>query len=288
MLSSGSINTMRIRTTQLITIILLAILPAVTQAQSYPWLSGSSRRETVAERFMPPPGYSPVAVAPGSFARWLRDLPLKPEGSPVKLFDGRTKGNQKAQVAVVEIDVGSQDLQQCADAVIRLRAEYLYSRGLNDSIAFTFTSGDTASWRAWVNGQRPLVKGNQVTWQQSAAVDSTYQNFKQYLKTVFMYAGTISLLKDSSPKWSICDIAAGDFFADPGSPGHAVLVVDVAEDTTTGRKMFLLAQSYMPAQDVHILANPKDSTVSPWYPCACEDRLITPEWTFSCDELRQF
>jgi len=37
-----------------------------------------------------------------------------------------------------------------------------------------------------------------------------------------------------------------------GSPGHAMLVVDVAEDER-GRRIYLLAQSYMPAQDIHIV-----------------------------------
>ena len=48
----------------------------------------------------------------------------------------------------------------------------------------------------------------------------------------------------------------GDVFIKGGSPGHAVIVVDVAIYTQTGKKVFLLAQSYMPAQQIHILVNP--------------------------------
>jgi hypothetical protein len=265
-----------------------ALLGSTGSAQPYRWLSDSTVHKSIAERFAPPSGFTRVTVAPGSFAAWLRYLPLKPDSATVLLYDGSPKANQSASASVIAIDVGSRDLQQCADAVIRLRSEYLFMRGSADSIAFTFTSGDTARWRDWLNGYRPQVQGNDVGWEKSAAVDSSYRNFHRYLQSVFTYAGSISLLRDSDPKWAICDIEAGDFFAEGGSPGHAVLVVDVAEDTTTGRKMFLLAQSYMPAQDVHILINPNDSTVSPWYPCECEDRLITPEWTFPCDALRQF
>lgn len=257
-------------------------------AQQYTWLQNGPALESIADRFAPPEGYARVAVPTGSFADWLRHLPLKPDSEPVRLYDSSLKANQAAAAAVVAIDVGSRDLQQCADAIIRLRAEYLFSRGLTDRITFTFTSGDTARWRDWLEGYRPRVTGNSVRWEKSVAVDSGYANFKRYLRTVFTYAGSLSLLKDSEPKWSICTVAGGDFFAEGGSPGHAVMIVDVAEDSLTGRKMFLLAQSYMPAQDLHILINPNDSSLSPWYPCECEDRLITPEWTFPCDALRQF
>jgi len=47
-------------------------------------------------------------------------------------------------------------------------------------------------------------------------------------------------------------IEPGDVMIRAGSPGHAMLVVDVAEDER-GRRIYLLAQSYMPAQDIHIV-----------------------------------
>ena len=36
-----------------------------------------------------PPGYKRVAVPPGSFSEWLRTLPMAPEGTPAKSFDGK-------------------------------------------------------------------------------------------------------------------------------------------------------------------------------------------------------
>ena len=44
----------------------------------------------------------------------------------------------------------------------------------------------------------------------------------------------------------------GDVFIKGGSPGHAVIVVDVAIYPQTGKTVFLLAQSYMLAQQIHI------------------------------------
>ncbi|MDR3713868.1 MAG: DUF4846 domain-containing protein [Puia sp.] len=59
-----------------------------------------------------------------SFGEWLRSIPLKKDKT-VYLYDGSRKQNQSAQFAVLDISVGKEDLQQCADAVMRLRAGYL-------------------------------------------------------------------------------------------------------------------------------------------------------------------
>ena len=80
----------------------------------------------------------------------------------------------------------------------------------------------------------------------------------------------------------------GDVFIKGGSPGHCVIVVDMAENRNTGQKVFLLAQSYMPAQDIQILTNQQNDEFSPWYSNDFGDTLETPQWTFSKDELKRF
>ena len=80
----------------------------------------------------------------------------------------------------------------------------------------------------------------------------------------------------------------GDVFIRGGFPGHAVIVVNMAENRDTHQRVFLLAQSYMPAQDIHVLRNPTDSELSPWYPLDFDDHLRTPEYRFRDDELRRF
>ncbi len=65
-----------------------------------------------------------------------------------------------------------------------------------------------------------------------------------------------------------------------------MLVVDMAEDGR-GHRIYLLAQSYMPAQDIHIVKNPADGSLSPWYQAdASEITIETPEWMFKTNELR--
>ena len=88
----------------------------------YPWLDHAPA-DTIENRFTPPEGFARPAAEDKSFAAWLRGLPLLPGRPKVLLFDGREKGNQDAHDAVVDMDVGNRDLQQCADAVMRLRAE---------------------------------------------------------------------------------------------------------------------------------------------------------------------
>jgi hypothetical protein len=205
----------------------------------------------------------------------------------VVLYNGRLKTNQEAHIAVINIDPGTKDLQQCADAVMRLRAEYLYSRQDFQNLHFNFTSGDTAEFTKWIQGFRPSVNGSSVRWNKTATTDDSYSSFRAYLNVVFTYAGTASLSQEMRKVTDVREIRAGDVFVQGGFPGHAVIVVDVAREARTGRRVFLLAQSFMPAQDIHILKNPAGGPLAPWYePKAGE--LRTPEWTFRSEHLRRF
>lgn len=266
----------------------LAAAPLHAEEPTYPWHDGPDKANRLANRIDVPRGYRRVAAKAGSFAQWLRNLPLLKGRPKVLLHDGRAKPRQDVHAAVVDIDVGRRDLQQCADAVIRLRAEYLYSRERFDDIHFNFTSGDRADWSAWARGMRPVVRGSRVTWRHKARADASHGSFRTYLDTVFTYAGTASLEKELKRVKSTEDIRPGDVFIRGGFPGHAVLVVDVAEHARTGKRILLLAQSYMPAQQIHVLVNPGDAELSPWYPADFGKTLKTPEWTFEADQLRRF
>ncbi|HEY3295522.1 MAG TPA: DUF4846 domain-containing protein [bacterium] len=242
--------------------------------------------ESLASRFDPPQGFLRLAQPEGSFGAWLRGLPLLPGNPPVQLFNGAPKQNQQPHAAVLDIDAGTEDLQQCADAIIRLRAEYLFSVHRDRDIVFHFTSGDKAAWTEWQKGLRPEVRGNRVTWKAAARPDSSYANFRRYLSTVFRYAGTLSLSKELQTVSDPSRVEIGDVFIHGGSPGHAVLVVDVAENDK-GERVFILAQSYMPAQQIEILRTvlfPR----SPWYTARPSGILETPEWEFQYEELKRF
>jgi hypothetical protein len=87
---------------------------------------------------------------------------------------------------------------------------------------------------------------------------------------------------------SINDLNIGDVFIQGGSPGHAVIVVNAAKDPQTGEKIFLLAQSYMPAQEIQVLVNPADKRLSPWYTVPADGEVKTPEWDFKTTDLKRF
>jgi hypothetical protein len=196
------------------------------------------------------------------------------------------KSYQAGAFAVLDVDVGATNLQQCADAVIRLRAEYLRQAGCSGRIAFDFTSGDRARWRDWSAGSRPRVSGSTVTWARQASPDSSYRAFRSYLDAVFTYAGSSSLAREMESVEDPRAVRPGDAFIHGGFPGHAVLVADVAQDAR-GERVFLLLQSYMPAQDIHLLRAPGSSD-DPWYRARGDGQLVTPEWTFAFAELRRF
>ena len=261
------------------------LLPALASARAWPspeWLAGPVL-ETLVDRFPPPPGFQRLDLPAGSFGAWLRQLPLRPRGEAVHFFDGRVKPDQSGVAAVVDIDIGRVDLQQCADAIIRLRAEYLRAAQRGTDIAFNFTSGDRYTYAAWLAGRRPVVSGNRVTWTSVGAKPDTRKGFRNWLDIVFTYAGTVSLQRELVAVRDAAQVEPGDVLIQPGTPGHAVLVVDVV--TGAGERRVLLAQSFMPAQNIHVLNNPAGGV---WYRIAGEKDIATPEWTFALGDLRRF
>jgi hypothetical protein len=238
-------------------------------------------------RIRVPIGFERVQVAAGSFAQFLRRLPLKPHGSKVLLFNGRIKENNGIYDAVVDLKIGNRDLHQCADAVIRLRAEYLYRQKRFQRIHFNFTNGFRADYAEWMKGNRVVIQGNGTRWARSHNPANTYPDFWAYLEVVFSYAGTFSLARELKPV-NMAALQIGDIFIRGGSPGHAVIVVDLAIHSRQGEKIFLLAQSYMPAQEIQVLRNPGSPGQSPWYSTEIRDVLVTPEWTFHKTELKRF
>jgi len=266
----------------LLTLILLLLPP-----QSPPW-PHSADSKPLGERLAPPAGFQRVPLEPGSFGAFLRALPAKAGHPPVRLYNGALKNRQDVHAAVLDLDTGARNLQQCADAVIRLRAEYLWASGRSRAVLFHFTSGDEAAWSRWAEGWRPAIQGNSVHWSRAAAPDDSYRTFRTYLNKVFEYAGTRSLQKEMRPLKAGEAPAPGDVLVRGGSPGHAVILVDAVERPGTDERLYLLAQGYMPAQEIHVLNNLAEPGLGPWFRFPETGTIETPEWTFQREDLRRF
>lgn len=241
---------------------------------------------TLDSRISVPEGYSRVPSEPYEITGFIRTLPLKDDGSQVLKYDGNSISNQDNHVAIFDMDIGDRDLQQCADSIMRIYGEYFWSLEEYDKIAFHLTNGFYMNYTKWRNGYRIVLDGNNVSWSKSASYDDSYETFIKYMNMVFAYAGTLSLTAESSPI-SLDELLPGDILLEGGSPGHCVMVVDMAYDEE-GNRCYLLAQGYMPAQDFHILTNPLHPE-NPWYYEAEMNYPIeTPSWTFDEGSLRRW
>ncbi len=230
-----------------------------------------------------------------SFAYFLQHLALKPKGTPVYYYDGSVSSLTDVSYAVIDgYDLGTEDVQQCADWIVRLRAEWLYSQKRYDDIAFHFTNGWLCEYKRWAEGERVSVNGNHTSWYKATTPDYSYATFRKYLNLVFNYAGTLSLSKELKPTGGFMTI--GDVFIQGGSPGHAMIVLDIAQYKGVNGmgNAFIVAEGYMPAQDMHILVNDaRGFSGTPWFEPydllrTHENSYAFPTWTFKPSDIKSF
>ncbi len=244
----------------------VVVLLAAFEAQA-------QRSGVITARFEAPKGFTRVEVDDGSFGAWLRQRTILPEGTPVRSFDGdvvKAPWNK----GVVELELPQKDLQQCADTAIRLYADYHREAGTLASTSFHATSGDEMPWARYARGERAVADGNALTWHtgQPAATAATEGNvYRAWLDDVFMYAGSISLAKDTVAVDG--NLRPGDLLVQPGSPGHVLVVMDVAEQRVSEggprRQQLLLGQGFMPAQSFHVIG---------WFAPDDDGAVTVPSW----------
>lgn len=266
----------------------VVFLNTPARGNSYNWSADYDSSNALIRQIKTPPGYYRPQVETGSYAEWLRHLPIRLNQNEIYKYDGTPYRGHNANYAIVDIDIGTRDLLQCADIIMRFRAEFLYSRKMFDSISFTYTSGDTAEYINWREGFRPRVENNSVRWFKTAPADSSYSSFREYLDSVFMYAGTYSLSKVLKSVTNADSIRIGDSFILGGFPGHAIMVADMCINETTGDKLLLLIQGFTPAQDIHIIKNDSRGEDLPWFEMKHGDTLKILYWEFTEEHLRRF
>lgn len=253
--------------------------PPPPDPRRYSWLGSPGLKapaavDALSTRFPTPPGRARVDVAPGSFAAWLRDLPLANPGTPVTTYKGETvrAAEDDYLAAVVAMDVGRADLQQSSDVVLRLHAEWLWSTGERDGISYRAANGTELPLARWAKGERIIAVGAAVTWQKRGKGGAeSHAGFREFLDSVFAFANSTSLAQQATPV-APGDLRPGDFFLHPRSPFHATVVLDVVV-RADGERLALLGQALNPAQSIHVV-RPGRGTA--WFTLRPERPLLTP------------
>ncbi len=242
---------------------------------------------TVTSRILVPDGYRRAEYLVGTFSKYLQDYALKNYGAQIINYDGNPYVYQAGHVGVLELPVPSNGLQQCADALMRIRAEYLWDHGQKSKIGFNFTSGHYCSWSKYAAGYRPKINGNKVTFHQIAKADASKASFYKYLNLIYTYAGTQSLYSELPKISEVEKLEVGDMLITPGFPGHIIMIVDKATDAN-GDNLFIFAQGNTPAQSVHVLKNPSDLNNSPWYQLEMGAGMQIPTYYFNTSQFIRF
>jgi Domain of unknown function (4846) len=268
------------------------VVPTPTIAEAakrYPWKRQRAGYESLATRFPAPAGFARVHVKAGSYADWLRHLPMRVAGTVVRDYAGRRlAGATAAAVAVMDLDVGRRDLQQCMDTLMRLRGEYWWWKKKAGRTRFRYAGGKYFGWAQYARGIRPKRQGRRIVYKTGYRAGYGRKHFRRYLTFMFMMTGTVHNTRE--PRVKFADLAAGSFFVhpppSPGSLGHAVTILDVAKGAT-GQIRILIGEGYTPAQDFHVLRAPGGGA---WYKASASSPVQTPQWPvpFKWTQLRRF
>lgn len=242
---------------------------------------------TIKSRVNIPNGYKRIAYSKGSFQDYLRNYKLKPFGTKIINYDDTPYFWQGGHIGILDISVPKNGLQQCADALIRIRSEYLWDENRKNEIGFKFTSGHYCSWKQYAEGYRPKIKGSKVSFHKTASKNHSKENFYKYLNLIYMYSGTLSLFNEFPKVNSAKDLQIGDMLIKGGSPGHIVMLCDeVINDK--GEKLFLLFQGNTPAQSVHLVKNLENAHISPWYHLENNTVIPVSNYTFGNAKFVRF
>lgn len=227
-----------------------------------------SRELKIFKKFDTPPNYERNQNYT-DFGKWINNLPLKNNNTAVYSFDGQKKSNPNIYVGVLDLEQPKKNVQFNANAMMSLRLEYFFrSKKYNEIDKLSKISTKPIPYTDYVKG------------------DYSHTKYMQYLIYYLENTNSNTIAELLKPI-SIKEIQIGDVFFQKGNiKSHAVMVIDLAKDKN-GNNIFILAQSYYPSQDIHILSNPSNDLISPWY-IAKEGILLTPEWRFLSSDLMRF
>ena len=210
-----------------------------------------------------PVGYTRVE---GTYAEFMRSLPLKKRGSKVQLYTGGEARSQWLSAAVIDMPMLSNS-EQCADMTMRLRSEYLFCQGRYSEIKFRDVNGNLLQYRG--GGSRKALE--------------------TFLKRAYGVCSTFSVSRETKPR-PISEVQPGDVLVCPARKiegmGHALIVVDVARK---GKRVAIMcAEGNTPAREAHIVRN-LNPLNNPWFFFdGDESTLCVSVFHFGKNELRHY
>lgn len=245
---------------------------------------------TVLERFGVPEGFKRVSTMQGSFGEFLRQYPLKTYGTVPVLQDG-TENTDAPTVGVLDQALISKN-QQSPDAIMWLYAEYLFEKGAYDEISFDLyiTPIFHFDYTTWMTGQRLSIVKDENTnkdkfvWttpEGAEPEEPSMTSLRAYMIYVMMYANATSL-KGQLSSATTDTLAVGDILID----GHAIIILDVCVNETTGEKRFICAEGNTPATEMYILQD--SETESVWLTLEEDGTFVKGDKVYSTDAVRRF
>ena len=216
-------------------------------------------QSTVGEIPLPDKEYQRVVVEKGSFGAWLRVLPLKPAGSPVLDYRGRIykSAEDTAVGAVIDMDIHGRRLEQCMDILVRLYAEYVWQAGAADELILPLPGGYWLGWKSWAQGFRTQYQGVKVSLIHRESPDYSPKNFDRYLREIYANSHTLQFYYNYEPI-DYSAVQPGDVIIKNGRKKHAVMIVDLAQNST-GDLIGLIGHGDTPACQFFLLRHNKNT-----------------------------
>jgi len=231
--------------------------------------SDFSDRTMLRKNLSCPTGYSKVRSL-NEFADFLKKISLIPELA----YDTETAvtffGYNYMYHASFNLRPGNTDFNEGNNQIIRLLAEFNWFNKKYKRIVFSNYYDRQISYKEW-------LKFNYEYKEES------YESLWAYLNSLFSdgsakFPETVKVKAD--------DIQIGDIFMSDNYFEKVVIVVDIAEDKLTGRKIVVLAQGSKNLPGLHILLNSSNTYLEKWF--ETDGVIFTPEGNFDINDLRRF
>ncbi len=243
----------------------------------YPWIkyspSGRPKAQSaLKQRFPEPQGYQRIAVNPETLGEWLRNLPIAAPGTVVNDVNGKAAIVTLAGfvAAVVAIDMHA---EESADALLRLHAEWRFSKGDRESISYASNSGRVMPFSRWIGGERIVLKKQDWDWAVKVAPLSnpTYMDLRNFLDAAYQWTDPRALAIQGRVL-DATDVAPGDYFVHAGKDPTLVIVLDVAKNSA-GEPAMLLGHVASPHQSLYVMRASKESA---WFVPRASQEIAAP------------